>query len=78
MLVDYPNKVEVEIPPACQYRIDLLAKQFFGNARLCWVFSIMNSILHVEELSAGKRLKAVTLQDFERLYTQWRHSNGRN
>jgi len=77
MLIEHPSKVTVEIPQNCQYRIDLLAKKFYGNSKMYWVFEIMNSIMSVEELTAGRRLKTVTAQDFERLYTRWRHLNGR-
>lgn len=77
MLNDYTHKVKVEVPQSCQYRLDLLAKDFFGDAKLYWVFCVMNSIMHVEELSVGRLLTAVTLTDLERIYTEWRHSNGR-
>lgn len=76
MLIDCPSRVYVEVPQSCQYRIDLLAKHFFGNSKLYWIFEIMNSIMSMEELAAGKLLQAVTMADFERLYTQWRHSSG--
>lgn len=77
MLKESPDKVDVEIPPSCQYRIDLLARYFFGNARLYWVFYVINSIVSMEELAAGRVLKTVTLTDFEHIYTRWRHSDGR-
>jgi len=75
MLIDSPNKVTIEIPQECQYRTDLLSEHFYGNKRLSWIFGMMNSILYITELQAGRRLKIVTLADLERIYTKWRFSN---
>jgi hypothetical protein len=77
-LIESPNTVYVTVPQSCQYRSDLLSKDFFGDSRLYWVFQVMNSIMSVEEFSVGNRLKAVTLDELERLYTQWKHSNAKN
>jgi hypothetical protein len=62
------------IPEKSSYRIDLIARDLYGDRKLHWVLQQVNNVNYVEQLAYGQTLQYPQLQDLEKIISTVRRT----